>query len=57
MVVFGEFEYFFSNYHISPEGHAVLREDRNSGDRREVMFDYPGVLIPGSFVELRWQRK
>jgi pimeloyl-ACP methyl ester carboxylesterase len=57
MVVFGEFEYFFSNYHISPEGHAVLREDRDSGDRREVMFDYPGVLIPGSFVELRWQRK
>lgn len=57
IVVFGEFGYFFSNYHVTPEGHALLREDRDSGDRREVTFDYPGVLIPGSFVELRWQRK
>jgi pimeloyl-ACP methyl ester carboxylesterase len=57
VVISGKFEYFNYNYRLIPPAKADLREQAISDDAREVSFVYPRVLIPGSAVEVRWQRR
>ena len=55
VVVGGDFEYFVPSYRLVPPGKADQSEDATE-KRREATFGYGGIMLPGSAVEVRWQK-
>jgi hypothetical protein len=56
IVVDGYFEYFVRSHQLLPSGSAVVTEHAY-GNRRQVEFSCKGVMLPGSVMEVRWQRR
>jgi pimeloyl-ACP methyl ester carboxylesterase len=56
VVVEGSFNYFVASHRLVPNAEAKQREE-HIGTSREVAFAYNGIMLPGSVMEVRWQRK
>jgi len=57
VLVEGDFEYFVSFSRLVPRGGSIAKSEQEIGNRREVNFSYEGIMLPGSAMEVRWQRR
>ena len=57
VVVEGDFEYFAASSRLVPRGRSIDKGEQEIGNRREVNYSYRGIMLPGSAMEVRWQRR
>jgi hypothetical protein len=56
IIVRGDFEYFVPSIRLVPPGSAEQRE-AEAHEQREVSFSYQNIMLPGSAMEVYWQKK
>jgi hypothetical protein len=57
VLVEGDFEYFVASSRLVPRGGGIDKGEQEIGNRREVNYSYQGIMLPGSAMEVRWQRR